>query len=666
MSPLADQWIPFLRKIFFFSSFTEEELARLLDKMLLLSLPKGAVVFRQSDPGDALYLINSGRVRLVQTENGQEKTVAYLGRGEVVGEMTLLTGEPRPNTAVVDATVELLVLYKKDFDPLLREMPTMAVQIARLLTARLMEATRERSTGAPASKILPILTHLSLSDKAVFIVNLALSLVDQTRRRVLLLDILDHESGIFTKSLGLEPVRVGENSLRLEDLQIPHVVRRLTSFHPSGLELMSLPLSLLDGKLFSAIYPFLDVLRQDYDFTLVVLPPAMSRAGRAILEESDRVLFIEKDSTLPGQAEFFQSLTDLLPPEKISRIQLLESMSPLTSSAVNFRIPWRSTLGKELSESRTLFLPANAIHTQRLLDRLTRHIGGVRIGLAMGSGAAFGYSIIGMLRVLERNGVFPDVLAGTSMGALIGSFYALGKTPDELEEIALTITKKKLWSLADLTLPWQGLILGRQVLKFLKSILGDVTFEELSTPFACVATDIVTGEEVILNQGNVAEAVRGSLSLPFFFQPFFHNGRFLVDGGLVNPVPTSVIASMGADILLSVNLTTKPSQKRFPGRRNRRRESSSFWKGPNILEVLFKTIYTMQFGIAQSRTEPAHVVMAPDLSNYTWAEFHRASDLIKLGEAYTEESLPKIKSLLPFFADYCRVPLRRPVPLRAY
>ena len=150
-------------------------------------------------------------------------------------------------------------------------------------------------------------------------------------------------------------------------------------------------------------------------------------------------------------------------------------------------------------------------------------MGGVSLGLAMGSGAALGYVLIGFLKEMERNGVFPDVIAGTSMGALIGSFYAAGKSPAELEEIALSITKAKLWMLVDFSLPRQGLIVGDQVLKFLKSVLGERTFAELQIPFAAVATDIMSGEEVVLRHGKVAEAVRGiplpALLLQTFFPP---------------------------------------------------------------------------------------------------------------------------------------------------
>ncbi len=659
MSPLSREFLPFLKKSFFFASFSDEELESLLDCMSLLSLPKGAVLFRQGDAGDALYLIRSGQVRVIQTEKGQEKVVAHMARGDSLGEISLLSGEPRPNTAVVDATAEFLVLYKKDFDPLLQKMPSVAVHIARVLSRHLLERSRARTPVPFPPRIYGLAAFLPPADRVVFAVNLAISLVEQTRRKVLLLDMLDDQPGVFVRSVGLNPVRVGEASLRQGDLESPEVVRRLTVTHTSGLEFISLPLPLMEGKLFPSLDPFLSLLRRQYDVALVVLPPRPTSVARILLEESDRFLVAAKEA-LPGEeAALLKTAEEASAGHKIFRVRLTENGPGVGGPDVHARVPWGPGLAKAWEKNRAPFLPPEAGRTQRAMDRLARDLGGFKVGFAMGSGAALGYSLIGMLRVMEKNHLYPDVITGTSMGALIGSFYAAGKSVDELEEIALGITKQKLWSLADVTLPWQGLLLGGRVLKFLKSVLGDVRFEELELPFACVSTDIVSGEEVISRQGKVAEAVRASLSLPFFFQPFFLDGRFLVDGGLVNPVPTSVAAALGANVLLSANLTTTPQNKHLPGTRpNRRRRSSAYWKGPTILEVMAKTLYTMQFEIAQAQSQQAHVLLAPDLSAFTWVEFHRAAEIIRAGEAYMEEAMPKVKALLPLYADHCQIPLR--------
>jgi NTE family protein len=213
--------------------------------------------------------------------------------------------------------------------------------------------------------------------------------------------------------------------------------------------------------------------------------------------------------------------------------------------------------------------------------------------------------------------------------------------------------------MADPTIPRSGIIRGAGVLNFLRSHLGDRTFKELVLPFTCVATDIQTGKEIVLDEGNVAEAVRASLSLPFFFQPAYLNGRFLVDGGLVNPVPTSIIVTHGANILISANLTSKASERRVPRIVGWRRRLPSVMRGPNITEIMMKTIYIMQYEIAAARSELAHVVLNIKSHDFLWWDLDRARDMIRLGEASAEESMPKIKSLLPFHADSCKVRLTR-------
>jgi NTE family protein len=183
----------------------------------------------------------------------------------------------------------------------------------------------------------------------------------------------------------------------------------------------------------------------------------------------------------------------------------------------------------------------------------------------------------------------------------------------------------------------------------------------MDIPFACVAADIETGEEVVLKSGRVAEAVRASCGLPIIFVPFHLNGRYLVDGGLVNPVPTRVLADLGADILIAVNLTMPAGDRPHGGgyaqkpllARSVSLESlrdaamPQLLKNPHIIDVFFNMIYTMEYEVAQSRLEMAHVVLHPDLKGFSWTELHRAREIIKAGERAAEEALPRIKALIP-------------------
>jgi NTE family protein len=662
MAPLSAEELLLLRKVPFFAPFTEKELVRVRGAMHRVFFPAGKVLFHEGEAGDALYLILSGRVKLVHL-NGIEKLVAYINSNEVLGELALLTGEARRTTGVVDAPASLLALGRREFDALLKTVPGLALRLSRYLAATLRRTIAPSADNAPTGKTFVLLNRLPAADRVVFTVNLALSLVEQTRRKVILVEFAENGQDSILKPLQLAPSRNHTGSLRPEDLSNPATLRRLTVIHPSGLEILKLPQALIENRLLSGLPSLLNTLRRDNDF--VLLSPLL-RAGRdleTILETAHRVVITDKDGVFAGDEEVAPLVDKHVPEENRLRVRLTTSAPVPAERSHSSRIPWPAGLAEQTLRRGRPYLGREALLPHRGIDRLARRLGGLRIGFALGSGAALGYVTIGMLRVLERHGIFPDVVAGTSMGALIGSFYAAGKTPDELETIARGITKMKLWSLADFTVPWRGVILGDQVLKFLKSVIGGATFDDLHLPFAAVATDILTGEEVVLKYGPVAEAVRASLSLPFFFKPYFYRNRHLVDGGLVNPVPTSTIASLGADILLSVNITTKPSQKRLPGRRKARRPPEH---SPNIFEVMLKTIYTMQYGISLTRAEPAHVVLAPDLSDFTWPEFHRAADIIKAGERYTEELMPKIKAQLPFFADTCKVPLRAPAAHAEY
>ena len=183
-----------------------------------------------------------------------------------------------------------------------------------------------------------------------------------------------------------------------------------------------------------------------------------------------------------------------------------------------------------------------------------------KIGLALGGGAARGLSHIGVLKILEENKIYPDVITGTSIGALIGALYAGGASIKDIEQMAVGLNFKRLALLADITLPVSGLISGKRVISLIKSILGDLTFSQLNCEFACVATDIITGEQVVLREGSLVEAVRASISLPGIFTPVRIIDRHLVDGGLVNEVPVSVCREMGAEYVIGVNVIPEPSK----------------------------------------------------------------------------------------------------------
>ena len=261
-----------------------------------------------------------------------------------------------------------------------------------------------------------------------------------------------------------------------------------------------------------------------------------------------------------------------------------------------------------------------------------------KVGLALGSGAARGLAHIGVLEVLEKEGISIDMIAGTSVGAAIGVLYAQGKDASTIKSLILHLSWKRLTSLVDLALPKTGFIKGKKIQGLLEVIIGgDIGFSDLKIPFACVAADITTGEEVVINQGSVVEGIRASISIPVIFTVVKWKGRYLVDGGLVNPVPVSVLRQMGADFIIAVNV--------IPAVRDRAQQVEKV-KEPHIISVIMQSLYIASYLGVRSSLEGADIVIEPQMPDITYGDFSRAEECISQGALATHGSIPEIKRQL--------------------
>ena len=306
-----------------------------------------------------------------------------------------------------------------------------------------------------------------------------------------------------------------------------------------------------------------------------------------------------------------------------------------------------------------------------------------KIGLALGSGAARGLAHIGVLKALEEAEVHFDLIAGTSMGAFIGALYAADVPIQSIEQTARKIDWKSLARLLDPVLPTSGLIDGKKLMAFMAELLPVRTFEELTIPLAVTATDIETGEALVIKQGDLLEALRAGLAFPGIFSPARFGDRFLVDGGLCHPVPTDVARNLGADRVIGVcaipevtkqtpeaflpfdpsaPLGHKPWPERFSAsaveqllrrilKQNDQTNSGSEEggrKAPGIFRVCAQSVAIMENEINQLRLDKnsQDLVIRPNLNNITLLEFHRAAEIIAAGEASTKAALPDIHNLL--------------------
>jgi NTE family protein len=309
-----------------------------------------------------------------------------------------------------------------------------------------------------------------------------------------------------------------------------------------------------------------------------------------------------------------------------------------------------------------------------------------RVGLALGAGAARGWSHIGVILELANHGIHPEVITGTSIGAVVGGCYAAGKL-DVLEMFARGLTKKRVFNLMDFSLSGIGLLGGGRLKTRLDQELAGQTIEKLTSVFAAVATEISTGHEIWLSKGDLVQAIRASYALPGIFEPVRVNGRWLFDGALVNPVPITVCRALGAEMVIAVNLmgetayrgtvisdhdtsgeddssfdveSPAPARKhRFLNgvRSNLHRPFSRRPDGaPGIANAMLDAFNITQGRISRSRLagDPPDVMINARLGAVGLFDFHRAAELIAIGREAARRAMPAIRdniSLMPAGED---------------
>jgi NTE family protein len=297
------------------------------------------------------------------------------------------------------------------------------------------------------------------------------------------------------------------------------------------------------------------------------------------------------------------------------------------------------------------------------------------IGLVLGSGAARGFAHIGVMRALMAHGIKPDIIVGTSMGALVGGCYATGQL-DTLEAWARALTMRRIISYLDVKIGGAGLIRGGRLTHQLEASIGDHNIEDLPLRFAAIATEVGTGHEVWLTHGSLALALRASYALPGIFPPVLLGGRWLVDGALVNPVPVSAARAFGARVVIAVNMDADrfgrgatiashgsdpddvqslapPTEPRngfarlrgmFGAEHALKRQIVSRDDKPGFSTVMIESFNIMQDRLTRMRLagDPPDVHITPRIGHVGWFDFHRAAEAIEVGQAATEKAMDTI------------------------
>jgi NTE family protein len=304
------------------------------------------------------------------------------------------------------------------------------------------------------------------------------------------------------------------------------------------------------------------------------------------------------------------------------------------------------------------------------------------IGLALGGGAARGFAHIGMLRTLIAHGIVPNIVVGTSIGAVIGGAYAAGHL-DQLEEWARSLQPRNIFGYLDIRLNGSGLIGGTKLAAELETSMGQILIEDLPIKYATVATEVRTGHEIWLTQGRMVDAMRASYALPGIFSPVLVGDRWLVDGALVNPVPVSAARAFGAEIVIAANVSSDvfahgttvyshgasvvaPEPERepepeapkrglrrlFSAERTMKREFFGSAARPGISSVMVDAFNIMQDRITRARLagDPPDLLISPRVGQIGWFDFHRADELIAHGARAAERAIDSVQEAIHILA----------------
>jgi len=658
-----------LKEIPLFSSFSSSELRIIEKRTRLVEYRRGDTVYEEGKPADAFYVIVSGRFRVFQKTRGtgETKTLTFLYRGDYFGESSILTAQPHSASVEARSDSLLLRLEKEDFVRVLAEIPKLSIHLNRTLGHRLtkMESPARKKQEV---KLVALYSTVSSPEESFHVLlDLATNLVHETKSPVVYIDFLPlpgdaseefHRSARFRVSLSkIDPSR--ESDLK------PNLMETSAGFQYLPIE------SEKSGEAEKKLSTLFTFLVYRFDYILIRLGREMGDFSFKALKHCDQI-YLLLDPTPKGVSEAAHLIHEL------------EKTFSFTRNEIKVILPEQHTQGaytyydeKEKALNTKIFqiLPSRSEQPDRYhaaMRFVTKELAGTLVGLALGSGAAYGLSHIGVLRVLEKENIPIDVIAGCSMGALVGAFWGAGYNAGELEKIVKSLDKKsaffKLIGFRDLSLAHHGFFHGRQVTRYLESYLGDRIFQDLKVPVKIVATDVTGSQAVVFETGRVVDALRASISIPGIFRPFRYRNSLLIDGGILDPLPVDVLTKMGVKKIIAVNVLMGPDDRiqknRIQIEKRRKileaRSHGLLWRyllaplmkklgdrySSNIFNIIMHTIQFMEYEIAEVSGQEADVLIHPVIHDAHWAEFYRSEKFIQAGEQKTLEQIDEIKRLL--------------------
>ena len=525
-----------VKELTFFSGLTKEEMEVVCKKSEIVDYRKGQIIYAEGSAPSAFYCIISGRVEIyIQDKTGSRLTLEYLHRGKYFGIISLLTNEMHSVSSQAINDCVILVIRKDNFDFILKKIPHLAIDLSRTLSRRLKRKDIHQKRIFE-STVISVFSSYAQAGKTVYALNLALSLNRETHKSVIILDILPKDKiHTLPQKLKLQQPCVFNLASAADIHALPKDFVCKSEF---GIDLFCFYYQEDDDACLKRLIEILSLLVNDYHYIILDLPADMDRVIISMLNQSDLIHILSSPDALDLkrtnnlinrlQKDFNfdpQKTKTIINEYKLSKIHYSDQLDILDQDIF-------ATIPKiDFDAAERLIIDAPDCEYSKAVRRIARQLGDCLVGLVLGVGVGYGFCHIGVLKVIEEENIPIDIIAGSSIGALIASLWATGKSSQEIMEITREFKEPKhIWGLIDVTFPRLGFIKGNKLYSFLKKYLVDKTFYDVKLPLRIIASDVRRKEPKILDKGLLVDAIMASCSMPGIFAPFKFKEELLFDG----------------------------------------------------------------------------------------------------------------------------------------
>ncbi|MFA5260821.1 MAG: patatin-like phospholipase family protein, partial [Candidatus Omnitrophota bacterium] len=652
---------------------------------------KGDIIRTQGDPPDALYCLISGRVQaFLLDEDGGKIHAEFFRRGTYFGIISLLIGQPHSLTFEALNDSVILKIDKDRFHEILKYIPQLGLEFSQTLSQRIRRNILHEDKSRGAGAIISVYSPFKEAGSSTYATQLAFALKRESGRSVILVNLRSAAAPdtLAVVPFGAAPQWRQSGPLLGNILNEPDRIKSYIDYHKEAIDLVSVRFDPQDTALTQQISAFVTELEGDYHFVVVDLPNEMDDVVLKSLNQSDSIhliISLHRQENFQLAREVIYKIEEELKGNFSSqKVQVMVSGicgTDVSFEEINNRVDYDisaklpfidvSDCDKTFESDyfRTSF-PAETSPYGRFIRAVARQISGVRVGLVLGGGAAFGLAHIGVLRVLEEAQIPIDMVVGSSMGALIASLWVTGMKADDIAQMAREFgTQRAMLRLFDPVVPKSGLMGGRLIKSWLKKRhLADKTFYDASIPLKIVAYDLQKRQDLVLDSGLLVDAVRKSISIPGIMEPVQEKNQVIIDGGVLNPLPTNVIREQGISKVIAVNVLQSPEdvsraeeiprEQMLKRRKQSRKKKTVFGfitknmrlnlkdvLSPNISDIIVKSLMASEYVISQSSSEFADIVIHPDMAGAQWYEFFKVDLLIQKGEAAARAVLKDINNL---------------------